>query len=298
MTEADHLNEPARRALTLSDEQRIEQISRARWIGYTRAQGVLTQLEDLLHYPRQPRMPNLLLHGATGNGKTMIINRLLKRHPADDNPDGDVVMVPVLAVQAPPLPSESRLYDAILETLFAPYKPRDQVSKKQFQLLRLLRSVNTRLLVIDEIHHVLVGPVNQQRIVMNALKYLSNELQIPLVGVGTREAVRAIQADPQLASRFHRAELPLWRMDQEYRKLLASFERMLPLKRASKLHRDPLATQLLAMTEGTIGELSTVLKIAAITAVRTGVEQIDEALLNRLAWEPPSVRHTPSLGRV
>jgi hypothetical protein len=119
-----------------------------------------------------------------------------------------------------------------------------------------------------------------------------------LVGVGTREAVRAIQADPQLASRFHRTELPLWRMDKEYRKLLASVERMLPLKSASKLHRDPLATQLLAMTEGTIGELSMVLKIAAITAVRTGVERIDEALLNRLEWEPPSVRHTPSLGRV
>ncbi len=298
MTETDRLNDSARAALTLSDEQRIERIGRARWIGYTRARDLLSKLEDLLHYPRQPRMPNLLLYGAAGNGKTMIVNRLVKRHPADDNPDGASVIVPVLAVQAPPLPSESRLYDAILEALFAPYKPRDQVSKKQFQLLRLLRNVQTRLLVIDEIHHVLVGPINQQRIVMNALKYLSNELRIPLVGVGTREAVRAIQADPQLASRFHRAELPLWRMDREYRKLLASFERMLPLKRASKLHQDQLATQLLAMTEGTIGELSTVLKIAAITAVRTGVEQIDEALLNRLEWEPPSARHTPSLGRI
>ncbi len=298
MTEADHLNDRARTALTLTDEQRIERINRARWIGYTRAQALLIKLEDLLHYPRQPRMPNLLLYGATGNGKTMIINRLIKRHPADDNPDSESIIVPVLAVQAPPLPSESRLYDAILEALFAPYKPRDNVSKKQFQLLRLLRSVKTRLLVIDEIHHVLVGSANQQRIVMNALKYLSNELQIPLVGVGTREAVRAIQADPQLASRFHRAELPLWRMDQEYRKLLASFERMLPLRRPSKLYQDPLATQLLAMTEGTIGELSMVLKIAAITAVRSGVEQIDEALLKRLEWEPPSARHTPSLGRV
>lgn len=298
MTEPDHLNDRARSALVLPEEKRIDYISRARWIGYTRAQAVLRQLEDLLCYPRQPRMPNLLLYGATGNGKTMIINRLLKRHPADDNPDGEAAIVPVLALQAPPLPSESRLYDAILEALFAPYKPRDQVSKKQFQLLRLLRGVKTRLLVIDEIHHVLIGPVNQQRIVMNALKYLSNELHIPLVGVGTREAVRAIQADPQLASRFHRIELPLWRMDTEYRKLLASFERMLPLKSASKLHRDPLATQLLAMTEGTIGELSMVLKIAAITAVRTGVERIDAALLNRLEWEPPSARHTPSLGRV
>ena len=298
MTEVDHLSKAAQAALLLPDDQRIERISGARWIGYTRAQDILTKLDDLLAYPHQPRMPNLLLYGATGNGKTMIINRFIRRHPTSDNPGGDAVVVPVLAVQAPPLPSESRLYDAILEALFAPYKARENVSKKQFQVLRLLRAVNTRMLVIDEIHHILVGPTNQQRIVMNAVKYLSNDLQIPLVGVGTLEAVRAIQADPQLASRFHRAELALWRMVREYRKLLASFERMLPLKRPSKLAREPVATKLLAMTEGTIGELSTLLKTAAIYAVRTGVERIDEPVLAGLEWAPPSARHTPSFGHV
>ena len=298
MTEVDHLSKAAQAALLLPDDQRIERISGARWIGYTRAQDILTKLDDLLAYPHQPRMPNLLLYGATGNGKTMIINRFIRRHPTSDNPGGDAVVVPVLAVQAPPLPSESRLYDAILEALFAPYKARENVSKKQFQVLRLLRAVNTRMLVIDEIHHILVGPTNQQRIVMNAVKYLSNDLQIPLVGVGTLEAVRAIQADPQLASRFHRAELALWRMGREYRKLLASFERMLPLKRPSKLAREPVATKLLAMTEGTIGELPTLLKTAAIYAVRTGVERIDEPVLAGLEWAPPSARHTPSFGHV
>jgi hypothetical protein len=296
MSEVGHLSQAAQAALMLPDDQRIARISGARWIGYTRAQEILMKLSDLLTYPRQPRMPNLLLYGATGNGKTMIINRFIMRHPAHDNPGGDAVVIPVLAVQAPPLPSESRLYDAILEAVFAPYKAREHVSTKQFQVLRILRGVQTRMLIIDEVHHVLVGSTTQQRVVMNAVKYLSNELQIPLVGVGTLEAVRAIQADPQLASRFYRAEVPLWRMGREYRKLLASFERMLPLKRSSHLAREPLATTLLAMTEGTIGELATLLKIAAIYAVRTGAERIDATVLAGLEWEPPSARHTPSLG--
>lgn len=291
MTEGAHLSERARAALSLPDDQRIERIRRARWIGYTRAREILTQLEDLLAYPRQPRMPNLLLYGETGNGKTFIVNRLVQRHPADDNPEGEAAIVPVLAIQAPPLPSESRLYDAILEALFAPYKSRDQVAKKQFQVLRVLRAVNTRMLIIDELHHTLVGPANQQRIVMNALKYLNNELHLPLVGVGTREAIRAIQADPQLASRFHRAELATWGMGREYRQLLASFERMLPLKQPSRLHQEPLATRLLAMSEGTIGELSTLLKAAAIGAVRSGIERIDAEVLAAVEWEPPSLRH-------
>ena len=291
MAKGAHLAESAHQALLLPDEQRIERIRRARWIGYTRAQTILTQLEDLLAYPRQPRMPNLLLYGDTGNGKTFIINRFVQRHPADDNPEGGAAVVPVLSIQAPPSPSENRLYDAILEALYAPYRYHESVAKKQFQVLRVLRAVNTRMMIIDELHHALVGGANQQRILMNTLKYLSNELQISLIGVGTREAIRAIQADPQLASRFHRIELATWRMGREYRKLLASFERMLPLKNPSHLHREPLATQLLAMTEGTIGELSLLLKAAAIAAVRNGLERIDSEGLKTLTWEPPSMRH-------
>ena len=87
-------------------------------------------------------------------------------------------------------------------------------------------------------------------------------------------------------------------MGREYRKLLASFERMLPLQHPSQLSKEPLATQLLAMTEGTIGELSTLLKTAAIYAVRTGTDRIDESVLAGLAWEPTSARHPLGLGHV
>jgi hypothetical protein len=296
MPEGAHLPEQGRAALALPDDQRIARISGARWIGYTRAHALLTKLEDLLAYPRQPRMPNVLLYGATGNGKTMIINRFVTRHPVQDPPDGDARHVPILAVQAPPFPSESRLYDAMLDALGAPYHARDPVSTKQFQVLRILQTVQTRMVILDEIHHVLVGSPNQQRIVMNTLKYLSNALQLPLVGVGTYEALRALHSEPQLASRFHRAELPLWGMGHEYRKLLASFEQMLPLKYPSQLAQEPLATRLLAMTEGTIGELAALLQSAAIYAVRTGVERIDASVLAALEWTPLSTRHPLSLG--
>ena len=55
MAKADHLSQAAQKALRLPDDQRIERISGARWIGYTRAQDVLTKLGDLLAYPHQPR---------------------------------------------------------------------------------------------------------------------------------------------------------------------------------------------------------------------------------------------------
>ena len=84
------------------------------------------------------------------------------------------------------------------------------------------------MLIIDELHHLLASRLEPQRIVLNTLKFLGNDLQIPLVGVGAADALRAIQTDPQLANRFRPLALPKWTLNDEYRKLLASFERLLP----------------------------------------------------------------------
>ncbi|MBA4709283.1 TniB family NTP-binding protein [Aquitalea aquatica] len=285
-----HLNESTLKLLELSDAERVERIRAPRWIGYPQAKTILTKLEDLLTYPKSHRMPNLLVVGDTNNGKTMLVQRFCSQHPADDNPSGDGIRVPVLFVQAPPVPDEGRFYNAILELLFAPYKPNDRVDKKQFQVIKLLKYVGLRMLVIDEIHHVLAGNLNRQRAFLNVLKYLGNELQVPIVAVGTRDAFRALQTDPQLANRFEPALLPRWEFDTDFLRLLASFERMLPLREPSVLHDTTLATKLFSMSEGYIGELSRLLTNAAVHAVETGRERIDERVLNGIGWVPPSDR--------
>lgn len=285
-----HLNESTLKLLELSDAERIERIRAPRWIGYPQAKAILAKLEDLLTYPKSHRMPNLLVVGDTNNGKTMLVQRFCSQHPADDNPAGDGIRVPVLFVQAPPIPDEGRFYNAILELLFAPYKPNDRVDKKQFQVIKLLKYVGLHMLVIDEIHHVLAGNLNRQRAFLNVLKYLGNELQVPIVAIGTRDAFRALQTDPQLANRFEPALLPRWEFDTDFLRLLASFERMLPLREPSVLHDTTLATKLFSMSEGYIGELSRLLTSAAVHAVETEQERIDERVLNGINWVPPSDR--------
>ena len=47
------------------------------------------------------------------------------------------------------------------------------------------------MLVIDEIHSILAGTFHEQRIVLNAIRFLANDLRIPLVCVGTHEAKQA-----------------------------------------------------------------------------------------------------------
>jgi len=105
---ASHLSPPVRAALELSDEERIQRVRSPRWIGYPMAKCILDRLEDLLTYPPTHRMPGLLLVGETNNGKTMIINRFKRLHPANDNAEGETIHLPVLIVQAPPTPSEGR----------------------------------------------------------------------------------------------------------------------------------------------------------------------------------------------
>ncbi len=290
MSAYSHLNASAVEALGLSDVDRVHRIRSERWIGYPKAKQVLAKLEDLLIYPRTHRMPNLLIVGDTNNGKTMLAQRFKSLHPAIDNPSGEGVQVPVLLVQAPPVPDEGRFYNAILEILFAPYRPSERVDKKQFQAIKLLRYVGLKVLVIDEIHHILAGNMNRQKAFLNVIKYLGNELQISIVGVGTKDAFRALQTDPQLSNRFEPVTLPRWEMDHDFQRLLASFERMLPLKQASNLAHQEVASVLYAMSEGYIGELSRLLSEASALAIHSEVEQISVKLLQQIDWRPPSKR--------
>jgi len=241
-------------------------------------------------------MPNLLVVGDTNNGKTMLVKRFCAQHPPSDNPEGEAISVPVLYVQAPPVPDENRFYNAILELLFAPYKPGDRVDRKQFQALKLMRQVDLRLLVIDEIHHILAGTLSRQKAFLNVIKYLGNELEIPIVAVGTLGAFRAIQTDPQLSNRFDHAVLPRWDNDDNFLRLLMSFEKMLPLRLRSDLHEGSLADRIYSMSEGYLGEISQLLVDAAVHAVETRHECIDGKVLGTIRWVAPSRRRSQPEG--
>lgn len=285
-----HLLDKAAAYLVRPDAERIAYIRSPRWIGYPAAQTVLDRLELLLTHPKSHRMPNLLLIGDTNNGKTMLVRRFCNRHKPQDNPTGEAAVVPVLYVQAPPVPDESRFYNAILELLFAPYKSGDRADRKQFQAIKLMRTVGLKMLIIDEIHHILAGNLTKQKIFLNVIKYIGNELEVPIVGVGTRDAFRAIQTDPQLSNRFDHALLPRWNNDDAYLRLLATYERAIPLRRASNLVDGALADKIYSMSEGYIGEISLLLVTAAVEAVETGQEHIDRKILDRIDWTAPSDR--------
>ena len=88
----------------------------------------------------------------------------------------------------------------------------------------LLSYIGARILIIDEVHAFLASTYRQQRILLNTLRYMANELRIPLVCAGTADAKIALTTDEQLADRFEAFELPLWQNDEAFIRLLASFQ--------------------------------------------------------------------------
>jgi hypothetical protein len=201
-----HLHPAARRIARLPDEERLRYVRADRWIGYTRASTALEQLETLFSWPTKQRMPSLLLIGPTNKGKSMIIEKFRRTHPPISHEDREEI--PVLVVQMPSDPSVTRFYTALLAALGAPMRSRYRLADLEQLVLRLLRASSVRVLVIDELHNVLGGRGDSRREFLNLLRFLGNELRIPLIGVGIRDAYLAIRADDQLENRFAPLTLP------------------------------------------------------------------------------------------
>ena len=285
-----HLTEAAQQALSLTDERRIAAIMNCPWIDYPRCEEILQALEDLLQHPPTHRMPNMLIVGKTNNGKTAVAKTFLAMHKPNFDPSADADDIPVLYIQAPPVPDERRFNAALLDKLRVPHKVNERADRMLFQLLAVMPRLGIKMLMVDEIHHVLAGPLQRQRAFLNVLKYIGNELQVPIVALGTGDALYALQSDAQLANRFVPHALPGWKMDRAYLSLLASFEQALPLRKPSGLTDVRLATRLLTMSGGTIGEISALIQAAAVRAIRNQAEQITIPLLEGLSWTEPSER--------
>lgn len=285
----NHLTENTRNfILKASDEERISAVKHFKWIGYTEANNVMKKMEDLMNYPRCSRMPNLLLIGDSNNGKTVILQRFNMRHEPFIR--DEKVINQVLLIQAPPEPDEKRFYNSILDKLYAPYKTTERIEQRQNRVINLLRKLETKILIIDEIHHVLAGQTTKQRLFLNVIKYLSNELQIPIVCAGTREAFNAIQTDPQLANRFEPKVLPKWTNDIELKRLLKSFESRIPLKNESYLTENSMTNKILAMSGGLIGEISKIIELSTILAIESKVEKITPKILESIDYTSPDKR--------
>lgn len=277
--ELPHLQGPYKANALLSDQDRIGLIRQERWIQYARAERILYRLADLVDYPPRDRMPCLVIYGATGMGKTRIVQKFLRDHRSRFDEKLGKTRLPVVYIQMPPAPHERDLYEEILAGLGGIFTHRISVTTLRHRIRILARQMEVRLLVIDEIHSILAGTFREQRIILNAIRFLANDLRIPLVCLGTYEANQALMTDQQLADRFEAAELPAWEDGQAFQQLLLSFESVLPLRQPSDFRDSKVHQRILGLTEGVLVRICRLIETAATEAIRSSQERIDLSLL-------------------
>lgn len=264
----------ARELLPASSEERIAHIKKEVFISYPRAKELLDEMEDLLTHPKTTRPPNILMLGRSNNGKSQILQEFKKRHPADERPFGDTTHAPVIFLQAPPTPNEKLFLDRALRVFNIEPRKSSTDGEKLDLFLVQLRACETRILLIDELHSILAGPIHKQLGVLNTFKYISNESGVSIVAAGTGAALDVFANEPELANRFANRPLPIWELDLEFRKLLQKFEGVLPLRQASLLSQPAMAKALIDLSDGTIGSIAAAVRDSAIAAIETGVEAI------------------------
>lgn len=285
-TTYDHIHKKFRHIAFLPDNERIEFIDTPRWIGYSRANQILDVMQDLMNKVKQHRMPNLLLIGDSNNGKTTIIQDFAQRF-GESYIDEDLI-IPVCLIQAPPSANEKDLYISLIDSFALPYRASDSAGTLRNQVVHTLRETHVKILIIDEVHSMLTGTARQQRLIMNAIKYLCNALQLPIVLSGTKDAVRILHTDPQHASRFDVAELPVWQNDKEFKKLIGSFERILPLKEPSNLTERSILNLIYSISGGNIGNVKRLINECAINAIKSGEEHITKKMIEDKSWLRPT----------
>jgi hypothetical protein len=290
LTDYPHLNKDGKALINASDQERIRSIRAGTWLGYERAKEILARMEDLLEYPRITRMPNMLLVAPSFNGKTSILEYFLDQHLPDLDPEREVTIYPVVRVESPDSPDVSGFYYRILDALMAPYKPSASINEKNSQIKVLFRQLSVKMLLVDEIHHLIAGSLNRQRNFRNALKSLGNETKVAIVAAGTEDAYNAFNTDPQMTSRFTPEELPLWQPDNEFGQLLHSLERRTPLRKPSNLIDPGMMLEIHSRSEGTLGDMCDLFKELAVSAIRNKTEQITLESIRSLRWVPPSRR--------
>ena len=270
-------------------EGRVRRIRSPRYVDYDTGNAILGRLAWLYDHPKVTRPPCSLIYSDTNNGKTALAHKFVRDHsPDEDSPDYG--KRPVVYVHAPPYADLSGLYDATLRSLNAPYRSTARPQAKWDQLLQLLTAVGTRVLILDEVNNFLVGKVDQRNMVLNSLKSLNNELRIPVVAMGTQDAVRVFQTDQQLGNRFEPIGIPRWGMSREYALFVARYVQSLELKQDSDLRSKELVGRIHSMSEGLTGETCKLLALAAEAAIHSGRETIDMGTLDQVPWVMPSER--------
>lgn len=245
-------------------------------------QAVLEVIRYVLYQvslPRQTRAWGLVVYGTPGSGKTQLSLAVANRLASCKALPGAKPRIPVVSITMTGAKDARTIFNRVLSSLQAPISPTIRNCDREKLAMELMIRGGVRALLIDEIQDVLFSTQYQQRLALDAVKLIMNEVGLPVVAFGTAKAADAMRSDPHLAARFDHKGLPTWKVNNDSRALLAALEKMLPLRNPSNLATSKQFKTIISTTNGMLARIVRLVNMAAVFAIQTGTECINEEML-------------------
>jgi hypothetical protein len=250
----------------------------------------------------------MILSGVPGVGKSTAVRalgRTVEQTYRTRNP-GMPQTVPVVYITMPTGEHPKALPAELLYFLGAPHAARATETMLTHQACQLITDLGTSLVIVDEVHGIDRSRASHAQ-QSDQLKYFMDHVPATFVLAGINVENCGFfngHRGEQLARRFtalkaspsNYSTIP---QRQEWALLIEGFERALRLHAHKPGSLLPLADYLYGRTGGYIVSLSHLIREAAIMAILSGTERIDEALLegvelDHAATEGAAAQHQPA----
>lgn len=182
--------------------RRITNAIRTIFIRLPQVERVTRRVEQLFHHRCSSEEPeHLILLGEPGVGKSTLLRRYAETHARVEHVE--VTEIPVLYVSVPAACSIKKLAGVLLLAMKSPFWNRGSEADRTHQLMTLLRACRVRLVILDEVNHLLDrGAAKTHYAVGDWVKQISDEAGVSFVLAGTPVTERLMWTNEQLRSRF------------------------------------------------------------------------------------------------
>jgi hypothetical protein len=262
--------------------ERVQFVIKDRLILYPALESVISTAEWMILEPRQERARGLIVCAAKGNGKTSLSKLIHGRFSAHEHVD----LPCVLRISMSGVRDARSVYGRIMEGLGSPARISHRLSDRELLVQRLLKDVNCRLLLLDEVQDIILGSEREQIRALEGIKLLMNEVRLPILAFGAEKAGQAFNSDGHLAARFTQFTMPSWQADSTLASFVATYERCLPFEEPSNLSAPANLSYLAKVGGGVIGNIVNRIKNAALTALVEGSSRITTDILKRAESRP------------
>ncbi|MEU0677920.1 AAA family ATPase [Streptomyces sp. NPDC006172] len=243
------------------------------------------ELLDLNRYETGARH-GMLLHGASGTGKTTALLEAARRYAAQlphfvpEKPNSSAM--PVVYVRLPPATSPRLLLAELTRALGIPLRGSPTTADLAARVSEAMATARTGLVLVDEVQH-LRSPGWSDTAVAEILDYLCDRIPatFAFAGIGSPESLAtAVAHTPH--RRLLSARLDLLPDGEVWQEVISRFEDALRLHAHEPGTLAAQAPLLHQRTGGNVGRLALLLRTGAVRAIREGTEELTVSLLSGL----------------